>query len=478
MFAGVVQSRPIPNALDLLLLLERKLYLRGDGCASELCDDAPFPRTTFNAALDLTGFDLVVDLSSGTLPIPATLRVVAPLYNGVPDELSAVQTLMKRELVELGIYDTGRSLFGVLGRSAAEDPNILSKSLDNVFCRIGALLLRAIEARPGRPIALSPRAPSACLQKNGGEVHFLVTSVGSKAVSRLNELCGRGLQWSIAWRRTNGDAICEAGADKGCAYARYPNNRGSYFADPFVISHGGRHYLFVEEFMFRSGKGVISVLPIEKDGTGSSSRVVLERPYHLSYPFVFEHGDSVFMIPESGAAKRVELYRARAFPDQWTLEAVLIDGVAAYDATLCEHSNRLWLFMATTRWQSSSWDTLEVFHAPKLHGPWTPLEANPVFIDPVGARPGGRMYHREQSLWRPAQDNSAIYGGGLALCRIDQLAVDGFRQTVVSLLAPSARNSARGVHTLNYADGLEAIDYFGSQSSGGWVSLESIKPAR
>ena len=61
---------------------------------------------------------------------------------------------------------------------------------------------------------------------------------------------------------------------------------------------------------------------------------MLERDHHLSYPFVFEHEGVVYMLPERGEAGRVELHRAVAFPDEWRLDRVLLDGLTAVDATL------------------------------------------------------------------------------------------------------------------------------------------------
>ncbi len=65
--------------------------------------------------------------------------------------------------------------------------------------------------------------------------------------------------------------------------------KDSFLADPFVIARDGKNYVFVEEYPYREGKGVISVLEIDPDGRIGTVQRVLERPYHLSYPFVFEH---------------------------------------------------------------------------------------------------------------------------------------------------------------------------------------------
>jgi hypothetical protein len=47
---------------------------------------------------------------------------------------------------------------------------------------------------------------------------------------------------------------------------------------------------------------------------------VLERSYHLSYPFIFRWGSDIFMIPETSDNRTVEVYRAVEFPGKWELE--------------------------------------------------------------------------------------------------------------------------------------------------------------
>ena len=70
-----------------------------------------------------------------------------------------------------------------------------------------------------------------------------------------------------------------------------------YWADPFVIRRGDRYYVFVEEKLYGTGLGRIACLTLDAQGMLSSQQVVLERPYHLSYPFIFERGDGLYMIP-------------------------------------------------------------------------------------------------------------------------------------------------------------------------------------
>jgi hypothetical protein len=463
--SGLELVRPWPKSLALLQSLERLIYRQPDMSASDFCDsDAPLNTV---AASDIArgGFDLLIDVTAGMRAAIPGLRTIAPLFSGVPDELAAADALLNGALVNLSIYDSAEQLPLWQGRSAAEDRKILSKALDNAFCRAGTLLAKAADRAPGvsddeQSRRKSPHRPYA---RSGSEITHLAASVPAKAASLLKKLCGRGHEWGIAWRQTR-DALSGYPSNTELTFQRIANNAGSYFADPFILARDGRHYLFAEEYFYDSDRGVISVMEIEDGRTVGPSKIVLDRPYHLSYPFVFERGGEIYMMPETGAANRVEVYRAERFPDRWTLHATLIDNVAAYDATLCEHDGRQWLFMTTGGWQSSTWDTLEIYHSDRLEGTWTPLADNPVFIDPDGARPGGAMYQSEGALWRPAQDCSEIYGGGLALCRVDDLSLQGFRQTVVSHLVPASR-SISGVHTLNSANGIETVDIFASRSA-------------
>jgi hypothetical protein len=222
------------------------------------------------------------------------------------------------------------------------------------------------------------------------------------------------------------------------------------------------HHVFIEEYPYRLGKGMISHFTIDAAGKVSAPQMVLSRPYHLSYPQVFRHNGTFYMIPESSANRTVELYRAVSFPDKWVLEKVLLADVKADQTTVMAHNGRMWLFAALSRWQSSTWDTLGLFHADDLMSDWQPHQSNPVLLDARAARPAGAMYERDGNLYRPAQDCSTGYGAGLSLCRVDRLDEERFEQTVVSHFAPKTKDKGlAGLHTLNQDRGLEVIDFFG-----------------
>ncbi len=102
-------------------------------------------------------------------------------------------------------------------------------------------------------------------------------------------------QWSIVIQAK--PDMPKSFSDHGFRIMRPPRDR--FYADPFLIERNGRSYLFFEEYKFSSGKGLISCCEVDSVGNCSEPRVVLERPYHLSYPFLFSLQGEVYMIPET-----------------------------------------------------------------------------------------------------------------------------------------------------------------------------------
>jgi hypothetical protein len=174
------------------------------------------------------------------------------------------------------------------------------------------------------------------------------------------------------------------------------------------------------------------------------------------------------MMPESSANRSLELYRAESFPDRWALDRTLLSDVTISDATVFERDGRWWLMGTTQEPETSSWDCLSVWSGPSIVGPWTPSGAGPALVDASSARPAGHVVTRDGVSWRPAQDCTGGYGSGLALCRIDDLGLGAFRQTVVKRLGPPKGAPAEGVHTLNAGFGFEVIDAVGPRSRRAW----------
>ncbi|MGY2047803.1 glucosamine inositolphosphorylceramide transferase family protein [Methylobacterium sp. JK268] len=450
-----------PASLRLLLDLERLVIRR----ARRLRLHAPLPPELLSSRLDGRP-DLVLDLSSRPVAAADGIRL---LFDGRPAPAAAVSALLDGRRPRLDLVERGRVLGSAL--PANEEPGLLTSGLAASFARCVDLCLREVarrtDPRASRDDAVPASPPSARERPAPGgpprfasdAVRFGAAHLAAKLGQRLTRLLTGPLTWRIGYRRLGGPGILETGTVPETGYSWVPDDGRRFLADPFLIAHRGRTWLFCEEFPYATRTGIISACEIDADGVAGPMRPVLESGSHLSYPFVFAQDGEVWMIPESLAAGEVVLYRATAFPFGWQPERRLLDGIAAADATPILHEGRLWLFASLVGEPGgSSWDALGLFHAPNLGAAFSAHPLNPVLVDAAAARPAGRMYRQGGRLMRLAQDCRARYGAATTVAVIDRLDPEGYAQTVTHRIAPPSSWNAAGLHTIDVGGGYEAID--------------------
>jgi hypothetical protein len=186
---------------------------------------------------------------------------------------------------------------------------------------------------------------------------------------------------------------------------------------------------------------------------------VLKLDCHLSYPFVFEHHGDYFMIPESGGRNVVELYRAVSFPFEWQPEKVLLEANSPLDATVIEVEGTWWMFVnVEEEGVAVNWDELHLYHSESLFGPWQPHARNPIVSDVRSARPAGRLFWKDNELYRPSQDSSLRYGYATTINRVTQLDPVAYNETEVLKILPDWDKDIIGIHTLNWDRDLVVLD--------------------
>ena len=184
----------------------------------------------------------------------------------------------------------------------------------------------------------------------------------------------------------------------------------TFMADPFCFQKDEKIYLFTEFFDYRTRHGIIECLTFNTQMTLLERRPVLSEPWHLSYPYVIEDNEEIYMLPESSKTGNLFLYRATSFPNRW--ERVLrldLGHDIPIDATPVRYNNMWWLFylQASTRQH-----TLHAAYSHTLYGPWTCYHQNPILVGTSSARPGGTpITLPDGRLVLPVQDCSQTYGG-------------------------------------------------------------------
>jgi hypothetical protein len=231
-----------------------------------------------------------------------------------------------------------------------------------------------------------------------------------------------------------------------------------FLADPFLFEHDGRHYIFCEQFSRIAGKAAISCLEVQSDLTISSPKLVLQRPYHLSYPMLFRDQDDILMIPETGRNNQVELYRCARFPDKWDFDCALLTQTPYVDTTILRHQEKWWMFTCLKNAATAVSDQLHIYWAEKIRGPWRPHSLNPVIVSVASARPAGCFIHAHDGLIRPSQDCSRRYGAAIKFNQVRKLSETEYEEEPIGSLDGQWHPRTDGAHTWNQNEEYEVID--------------------
>lgn len=230
--------------------------------------------------------------------------------------------------------------------------------------------------------------------------------------------------------------------------------RDRFWADPFLVQHAGAEYLFFEELVYAQGIGHLSCVRLYADGRYDAPVTVLERPYHLSYPFIFQWQGEYYLLPETAANRCIELYRCVEFPHRWVFVQTLMQDVEAYDATLCEYDGRWWLFVSLRHHAACSPnEALYLFYADSpLSTDWKAHPQNPVVASATHARPSGAIFAEKGQWYRPSQHCAGWYGRGLNINRIKRLDTQCYQEECISQVVPDGAFDMQGIHTLGLSE--------------------------
>jgi hypothetical protein len=286
----------------------------------------------------------------------------------------------------------------------------------------------------------------------------LMPALANRVLRRGLDKALRVEQWFLAFRFCGPGAAARAVAGDLAGYTRIVPPADRIWADPFALERNGRYFVFFEEMPLARGKGHIAMLELEPGGRWSAPVRVLERDYHLSYPFLLERAGELYMIPETAENCTVEAWRCVEFPLRWKLERRLLEGVRLVDATVHRGAERWWMFANAAPPEWSLNDELHLFHADDLFGEWRSHLRNPVKSDVRCARPAGELYWRSGALHRPAQICAPRYGAGLSINCVLRLTPQDYAERQIERVLPDARAGLFGVHTVNRAGALTVID--------------------
>jgi len=304
------------------------------------------------------------------------------------------------------------------------------------------------------PAAATPVAPSR-FPSNRQMMRFLVRQT-RHALRRAARALVRHEEWCIGVADVPINRFLEARGEKRVRWLN-PPERGRFIADPFGAQIDGVTHILYEDFRYATSKGVIGTVEAAASGPPRIPRVAIELPVHASYPYLVIDRGEIYCIPETNASREIGLHRAVDFPTRWEKIGTLVSGVAALDPTVFRHEGRWWL-TCTDREVGENMP-LFVWHARSLEGPWEPHALNPVKADIRSSRPAGTPFVHDGVLYRPAQDCSRMYGGGIVINRVLRLTPTEFTEEPAATVEPFSESPfPDGIHTLSSVGDITLID--------------------
>ena len=220
----------------------------------------------------------------------------------------------------------------------------------------------------------------------------------------------------------------------------------NFVADPFMMGD----YMFFEVLRSDTRRGEIGLATTDDRVEWHYEQIVLREGFHISYPCVFRWENTYYMMPETLGANAVCLYQADDFPLRWSLRARLIEGQCA-DPSIFWFNDLWWLFFCSRPYQH---DTLRLYFAEQLTGPWREHPRSPVIsADMRRARPAGRVVIEKNKLVRFAQDCLPKYGSCVRAFDIIDLTPTSYAE-VENPASPILRSTGEGwnSHGMHHVD--------------------------
>lgn len=458
--ADAAAQRKPSRFLSLWWALERKLAPKPNPTKSPLFDqaksDIPIISEQDASAMSTMAAEVVIDLSTADRTEFRKRLGSTPLWHldilaedAVSRSLDAI--LSKKKLMPIGLYCATAEQAEPVCLARAVVPSKFLISYNIAFAREKAvsLVLRELSRRAGQlpaqqPVAedLPPAGAVKTLRYLGNIVHI----ISHRFVHKLHTK--RGRRPGMFEIRTNHGSPLHFAPETSTISEIYSN---AFYADPFLWEHEGKLFCFFEVWDYAAQRGYIACGQL-RDGLLADITPIISEDYHLSFPFLFEHNQTLYMMPETSEAKRLELWRCDSFPDQWTRDRIILDDVSLADSTITKLDGQWWLL--TNQSTDPFGDANSELHIYRISGPdfesVTPHPHNPVVFDAATARNAGRILMIDDEPYRVSQDNSHdVYGYGLNLMRIDALSMSTYSESLARKIQPDFDDNLIGCHHLD-----------------------------
>ncbi len=253
--------------------------------------------------------------------------------------------------------------------------------------------------------------------------------------------------WKIYYRkRVNGHTILD---NIIMPFYEVPEYKDGWAADPFVFEYNNKLYIFAELFSYKEGHGNIGYCCLENDKF-SNWKIIISNGTHFSYPNIFAKDNDIYIMPENCAGKKIALYKATDFPNEWKEIQPLYKEEYLTDSTFLDENSIITYSVKPNEYK------LILLKENKI--------IDSVKDETQKMRPAGKIFKDKDKIYRPAQDCEHSYGEALI---INELTINNDKlpseKMVIQINADEikldkAKGKRIGIHTYNCTENFEVVD--------------------
>lgn len=239
----------------------------------------------------------------------------------------------------------------------------------------------------------------------------------------------------------------------------------TFIADPFLFKYNNDYYVFFESWDYNYGTICCSKLDPEYNFT--TIEKCLDLKFHLSFPCIFEYKNNIYMIPETGAKKKILLYKCLEFPKKWEFVKI-IKNIYSPDVSFYVNNNIIYLLTGNEKTKK-----LSIYYSSDLFDNFIKHSINNTTI--INPRNAGNIFKFNNYLYRPCQICTPSYGYAIGICKINELSTKNYSETLVKVIKPDWFPKLTGTHTLNICDNLLITDGRLRIKSSNMKKIKTIK---
>lgn len=267
-------------------------------------------------------------------------------------------------------------------------------------------------------------------------------------------------KWYCAYRKIddpNASIIPRENEIRSYEIVKIPH--GYWAADPFLACYRDEYALFFEYTNEKKDKAYIAAISLENND--SSVKPIYEFQGHSSYPCIFEHNGSLYMIPETSSENNIQLLKCVSFPFKWEKTSILKDNILAVDCTYFNYSDKDLLFIYILDKKYGSNGKLYIGE----------IDFNNKTIDKMKllvdceertGRPGGNVFFENKKAYRVVQPCKKYYGEKLEFYQFlfsgNKYSEKICGEMTYRQVKLDQRIDINGIHTINRLGRYEVID--------------------